>query len=111
MFVHMYVHMCIATAGTTKRGETDVQLPSVQNQFLECAVMWARLPCLTDPSFWILTVVWFQLVVLVGVKIPQDGNRTNRYGHVAVVHEHVWRTVCSVCATGARVAQPVPCNS
>jgi hypothetical protein len=21
------------------------------------------------------------------------------------VHEHVWRTVCSVCATGARVAQ------
>jgi hypothetical protein len=47
----------------------------------------------------------------VGVKIPQDGNRTNRYGHVAVVREHVWRTVCSVCATGARVAQPVPCNS
>jgi hypothetical protein len=46
----------------------------------------------------------------VGVKIPQDGNRANGYGHVAVVHEHVWRTLCSVCATGARVAQPVPCN-
>ena len=39
------------------------------------------------------------------VKIPQDGNRANTYGHVAVVHEHVWRTLCSVCATGARVAR------
>ena len=29
------------------------------------------------------------------------------YQHVTVVHEHVWRTLCSVCATGARVAQPV----
>ena len=58
----------------------------------------------------------FQLVVSleivrVDMKIPQDGNRANRYGHVAVVHGHVWRTLCSVCATGARVAQPVPCNS
>ena len=58
----------------------------------------------------------FQLVVSleivrVGVKIPQDGNRANTYEHVAVVHEHVWRTLCSVCATGARVAPPVPCNS
>ena len=50
-------------------------------------------------------------LVRVGVKIPQDGNRANVYGHVAVVHGHVWRTLCSVCATGARVAQPVPCNS
>ena len=39
------------------------------------------------------------------------GNRANVYSHVAVVHEHVLRTLCSVCATGARVAQPVPCNS
>ena len=53
----------------------------------------------------------FTGLVRVGVKIPQDGNRANRYEHVAVVHEHVWRTVCSVCATGARVARPVPCNS
>ena len=45
------------------------------------------------------------------MKIPQDGNRSNMYGHVAVVHGHVWRTVCSVCAPGARVAQPVLCNS
>ena len=40
-----------------------------------------------------------------------DGDRADRYGHVAVMHGHVWRTLCSVCATGARVAQPVPCNS
>ena len=53
----------------------------------------------------------FTGLVRVGVKIPQDGNRANKYGHVAVVHGHVWRTLCSVCATGARVAQPVPCNS
>ena len=58
----------------------------------------------------------FQLVIFtgmvrVGVKIPQDGNRANMHGHVAVVHEHVWRTLCSVCATGAPVAHPVPCNS
>ena len=52
-----------------------------------------------------------ELVVRVGVKIPQDGNRANGYEHVAMVHEHVWRTLCSVCATSARVAQPVPCNS
>ena len=42
-------------------------------------------------------------MVRVGVKIPQDGNRANKYEHVAVVHGHVWRTLCSVCATGARV--------
>ena len=53
----------------------------------------------------------FTELVRGGVKIPQDGNRANTYEHVAVVPEHVWRTVCSVCATGARVARPVPCNS
>ena len=53
----------------------------------------------------------FTELVRVGVKIPQDGNRANVYVHVYVVREHVWRTVCSVCATGARVARPVPCNS
>ena len=46
-----------------------------------------------------------------GVKIPQDGNRSNKHRHVAVVRGHDWRPVCSVCATGARVAHPVPCNS
>jgi len=39
----------------------------------------------------------FTGMVRVGVKIPQDGNRTIMYEHVAVVHGHVWRTVCSVC--------------
>ena len=53
----------------------------------------------------------FTGLVRVGVKIPQDGNRANKYGHVVMVREHVGRTVCSVCATAARVAQPVPCNS
>jgi hypothetical protein len=56
----------------------------------------------------------FQLVaglVRVGVKVPQDGNRANMYEHLYVVRGHVWRTLCSVCKTGARVAQPVPCNS
>ena len=44
----------------------------------------------------------FTGLVRVGVKIPQDGNRANGYlyGHVATVHGHVWRTLCSVCATG-----------
>ena len=50
-------------------------------------------------------------MVRVGVKIPQDGNCADLHGRVAVVYKHVWRTVCSVCATGARVAHPVPCNS
>jgi hypothetical protein len=40
-----------------------------------------------------------------------DENRVNVYEHIVFVHEHVWRTLCSVCATGARVAHPVPCNS
>ena len=53
----------------------------------------------------------FTGIVRVGTKIPQDGNRANRYEHAAVVHGHVWRTVCSVCGSGARVAHPVPCNS
>jgi len=59
----------------------------------------------------VVSTCCFSGLVRVDVKIPQDGNRANKYGHVAVVHGHVWRTVCSVCATGARVAQPVPCNS
>jgi hypothetical protein len=53
----------------------------------------------------------FTGLVRVGVKIPQHGNRANTYVHVYVVRGHVWRTVYSVCATSARVARPVPCNS
>ena len=59
----------------------------------------------------VVSTYCFTGLVRVGVKIPQDGNRANGYRYVCMVHEHVWRTVCSVCATGARVAQPVPCNS
>ena len=44
----------------------------------------------------------FTGMVRVGVKIPQDGNRTNVYGHVAMVHGHVWRTLCSVFALSVR---------
>ena len=53
----------------------------------------------------------FTGIARVGVKIPHHGNRANTHGHVAMVHEHAWRTLCNVCATGARVAQPVPRNS
>ena len=42
---------------------------------------------------------------------PLNANRTNRCAHVYMVHGHDWRTVCSVCATGARVAQSFPSNS
>ena len=41
----------------------------------------------------------------VGLKFPLDETCTNKYAHVVVVREHVWRTVCSVYAYGARVAQ------
>ena len=52
----------------------------------------------------------FTGLVRVGVKIPQDGNRANMYAHVAMVPEHVWRTVCSVFATGARVGSARNCR-
>ena len=74
-------------------------------------------PCRATRNLWFLrlfghrhTVVSTRCatgIVRVGVKIPQDGNRANRYGHVAMVLGHVWRTVCSVCMTGARVAHPL----
>jgi hypothetical protein len=59
----------------------------------------------------VVSTCGFTGLVRIGVKIQQDGNRANVYGHVVTVHGHVWRTLCSVCATGARVARPVPCNS
>jgi hypothetical protein len=56
-------------------------------------------PCHATRNFWFLrfhrhrhTVVstrCFSGLVRVGVKIPQDGNRANVYGHVATVHGHV----------------------
>ena len=53
----------------------------------------------------------FTGLVRVGLNFPLNENRANVYAHVVVVREHVWRTLCSVCATGARVAQPFPSNS
>ena len=81
-----------------------------------CPVRALQLVICRSGGFTGTVTLLFQLVIFTGmvrggVKIPHDGNRANRYRHVAMVHEHVWRTVCSVCATGARVAQPLPCNS
>ena len=53
----------------------------------------------------------FTVLVWVGVYFPLNGNRANVYAHVVVVREHVWRTLCSVGKTSARVAQSVPSNS
>ena len=52
----------------------------------------------------------FTGIVRVGVKIPQYGNRANRYRRVAVAREHVWHTVCGVCAKGFN-QPPFPRNS
>ena len=53
----------------------------------------------------------FTGLVRVGVNVPLKGTCANVYAHVVVVRVHVWRTLCSVCATGARVAQSFPSNS
>ena len=50
-------------------------------------------------------------LVRVGLNFPLNGTCANVYAYVAVVREHVWRTLCSVCKTGARVAQSVLSNS
>ena len=50
-------------------------------------------------------------LVRVGLNFPLNETCTNVYAHVVVVRVHVWRTLCSVCATGARVAQSFPSNS
>ena len=53
----------------------------------------------------------FTGLVRVGLNFPLNGKRANVYAHVVVVREHVCRTLCSVCKTGARVAQSFPSNS
>ena len=47
----------------------------------------------------------------VGMNVPLKTNRANKYAHVHMCHKHVWRTVCSVCAYGARVVHHFPSNS
>ena len=56
------------------------------------------------------SVVSLELVG-VGLKSPLNEHPANVYAHVVVVRGHVWRTLCSVCATGARVAHPFLSNS
>ena len=50
-------------------------------------------------------------LVRVGLNVPLNGTCTNVYAHVVMVREHVWRTLCSVCVTGARVARTFLSNS
>ena len=47
----------------------------------------------------------------VGMNVPLKTNRANKYAHVPLCHERAWRTVCSVCAYGARVVHHLPSNS
>ena len=47
----------------------------------------------------------------VGMNVSLKTNRANKCAHVHVCHEHVWRTVCSVCAYGARVVHHFLSNS
>ena len=63
------------------------------------------------PSRWLFQLGCFTGLVRVGLYFLLNGTCANVYAHVAVVREHVRRTVCSVCATGARVAHPFPSNS
>ena len=44
----------------------------------------------------------------VGMNVPLKTNRANKYAHVPLCHERVRRTVCSVCAYGARVVHHLP---
>ena len=54
----------------------------------------------------VVSTRWFTGLVRVGLNFPLNGNPANVYAHVVVVREHVWRTLCSVCAMCALVAQP-----
>ena len=47
----------------------------------------------------------------VGTNVPLKTNRANKYAHVPMCHERVRRTVCSVCAYGARVVHHFLSNS
>ena len=47
----------------------------------------------------------------VGMNVPLKTNRANKYAHVPLCRERACRTVCSVCAYGARVVHHLPSNS
>ena len=63
------------------------------------------------PITLLFQVGWCTGLVRVGLNFPLNGTCANVYAHVVVVREHAWRTLCSVCATGAGVAQSFPSNS
>ena len=65
------------------------------------------------PTKWKTLVFGCRRKVWRSYIVPTNMTGKNlRHEHVPVHgHGHVWRTLCSVCATGARVAHPVPCNS
>ena len=44
----------------------------------------------------------FTRIYPVGMNISLKSNRDNKYAHVPPCHERVRRTICSVCAYGAR---------
>jgi len=44
--------------------------------------------------------------VVINVSLKTNGK--NKYAYALTVHGHACRTVCSVCAYGARVAHPFP---
>ena len=98
------VHVCARSAmfvGT----ERVLPIPSQATRnflFLRCS------PAAVTLSF---RLGCFSGLVRVGLKFPLNGNRANVYAHVVVVRKHVRRTLCSVCAYGARVAHPFPSNS
>ena len=47
----------------------------------------------------------------VGMNVPLKTNRANKYAHVPLCRGRECRTVCSVCAYGARVVHHFPSNS
>ena len=47
----------------------------------------------------------------VGMNVPLKTNRANKCAHLPLCHVHAWRTVCSVCAYGARVVHHFLSNS
>ena len=47
----------------------------------------------------------------VGLNVPLKNKPCKQVRARTLCHERVWRTVCSVCAYGARVAHHLPSNS
>ena len=59
----------------------------------------------------VVSTCCFTGLVRVGLNVSLNGNLTNRYAHMGMVHENGWHMLCSVCTTDAHFARPFPCNS